>query len=268
LPLEVFVRRILFAGLLATLFAGCNNAANTTPAVTVTPTPAPTASPVPTATPVPPKSENYFPITNQATYSGNGGGSGFMQTGPAPLAISPSLGTACSASLGTFGDFQASPGAAQAIVPYTDIAFNANNANIVVSKNAAGDVYVVGTFTGGVETCTSPYPIAKAQMVKGTGWTFVDVAGVSRTAVVVSDHATATFTAPVSSGGPITNVSTTYTGVVSEVTYGTDQTIYWAAGYGPVQTINTTTLPNRPSPWTASGWTLDPTSKSKGRAQP
>lgn len=253
------MRRFLLAVFLGTAISGCQGSSNTTPSTTTaTPTASPTASPVPTATPVPPKSENYFPITNQAHYDGvTTPGSSINEGGP--LAKMPSLGTTCSASLGTFGDFAVqSP---NSIVPAADFIVNSRYLFVVISKNAAGDVYVVGytsTFGGGTETCVAPYPIAKAQMVKGTGWTYVDTAGIARTAVVVSDHQTATFTAQ-NGAGPV--ATTTYTGVVAQVAYGFDQTIYWAAGYGPVQTINAVSATNYPQQFTAHDWVLDPSSK-------
>jgi hypothetical protein len=260
------VRRLLFIGFLAVVAVGCNNAQNTAGVVTTTaPTATPTASPVPTATPVPPKSENYFPITNQAAYDGTTAGGGTIFFGKGALVNGAAIGTACSTALGTFGDFWVR--VSSSIIPTADILANPAYAYPLISKNAAGDVYVVGytSSTGTGETCIQPYPIAKAQMVKGTGWTFVDIAGVSRTAVVVSDHQTMTFTAQ-TGGGP---VSTTYTGIVAQVAYGADQTIYWAAGYGPVQTIDpgaSAPPPGQPPQYypqtlTASNWTLDPTSK-------
>ena len=163
----------------------------------------------------------------------------------------------CSSSLGTFGEYAVRVG--ETIIPNSATFVNAAYRSAVISKNAAGDVYVVGYLTGTTESCVQPYPVAKAQMTKGTGWTFVDVAGVARTAVVVSDHVTASFTTP-SVAGPGT--TTTYTGVVAQVSYGSDQTIYWAAGYGPVQTLNTFTNSGQyAAQVTASNWTLDPSSK-------
>jgi hypothetical protein len=262
----LYVRRFLLVGFLAMVAVGCNNAQNSgTGVVTTAPTATPTASPVPTATPVPPKSENYFPITNQAAYDGTSSGGGTVFFGKGTLVNGAAIGTACSTALGTFGDFwvRVSP----SIIPVGDIVVNPAYAYPLISKNAAGDVYVVGytSSTGTGETCIQPYPIAKAQMVKGTGWTFVDIAGVSRTAVVVSDHQTMTFTAQ-TSGGP---VPTTYTAIVAQVAYGSDQTIYWAAGYGPVQTVDPGAPPAPsgqpaqfyPQTLTAHDWTLDPTSK-------
>jgi hypothetical protein len=259
------MRRFLLAGVLAALVAGCNggyNSSTPTSTTTAAPTASPTVSPVPTATPVPLKSENYFPITNQAAYDGINSGGGNDNFGKSPL-VNGAIGTSCSSSLGTFGDYWVHVG--PSIIPANDLAVNDLYGEALISKNAAGDVYVVG-FTnqsGTTETCVQPYPIAKAQMVKGTGWTFVDIAGVSRTAVVVSDHTTATFTAP-AFGGP---VSTTYTGVVSQVSYGSDMTIFWAAGYGPVQTVNPSPPAGSAGPiaiertLTARDWTLDPASK-------
>ncbi|MEA2720666.1 MAG: hypothetical protein QOJ39_2530 [Candidatus Eremiobacteraeota bacterium] len=260
------MRRLLVLGFLAALATGCNNgnAASTTPTTTATPTPVPTASPVPTATPVPPKSENYFPLSNQAAYDGPNSGGGFVNYGKGPLAISTAVGTACGAALGTFGDYQVAVG--PTVVPVTDLIVNNAYRFPLITKNTAGDVYIVGytTISGTGETCVQPYPIAKATMVKGAGWTFVDIAGVSRTAVVVSDHTTATFT-PQTNSGPLPPV--TYTGIVAQVAYGSDNTIYWAAGYGPVQIINTGNagpgIPGQlyPQQLTAHDWTLDPASK-------
>jgi hypothetical protein len=254
------VRRFLLVGFLAMVAVGCNNAQNSgTGVVTTPPTATPTASPVPTATPVPPKSENYFPVSNAASYGGTQPNGSQTTTNVNPLATAAGV-TTCSSTLGSFGDYRVTLG--QLVIPTTDINVNPAYGTPLISKNAAGDVYVVGYYNlgTGAETCVSPYPIAKAQMVKGTGWTFVDIAGVSRTAVVVSDHQTASFTVQVAGGA-----TTTYTSIVAQVSYGSDQSIYWAAGYGPVQVINSFTNPGGsiqyPPQLTAFNWTLDPSSK-------
>jgi hypothetical protein len=230
-----------------------------------TPVPTPTPTPAPTIAP-----ENYYPYSNSATYEAGtqNGSSQSFTTQLAAKNASLSYPSDCSAPLGGNGNYESDIN--RVLVPYQSLYTVQNpgqTPGLVLSKNAIGDVYVVGTIAYGTAsppvTCVAPYPLAKAQMRAGDSWTYTDGFGVTRTATVVRDHTPATFivTAP---GAPDNGKTTTYPNT-AQVSYGSDQVIYWAAGYGPVQVVNAVQHPLGPSetynPWTALNWVLDPNSK-------
>jgi hypothetical protein len=234
---------------------------------TSTPPPFGSPTPVPTPTPV---AENYYPYSNTATYEAgtpNGAWQAFTTQLAAPNA-SFSYPADCSAPVGGNGNYESYIN--RVLVPYQSLYAVQNpgqTPGLVLSKNAAGDVYVVGTVSYGTAsppvTCVTPYPLAKARMHAGDSWVYTDAFGVTRTANVVRDHAPSTFTVT-APGSPDNGKSTTYANV-AQVSYGSDQIIYWAAGYGPAQVVNLVQHPLGASqtfnPWTALNWVLDPNSK-------
>ena len=228
--------------------------------------PVPQPSATPTIAPL-----NYLPFDNSAGFEGAPAGGGYQSFNPAVLAAQNSIASSapnCAASVSTMGDFSLA-GTFPALVA-DSTAMTSAAANHVtgqtpvylLTKDAAGNVYIDGYYFGvnNVKKCVTPYVFVKSQMKAGDTWVYTDINGSTQTASVQYAGQPASFT--VGGNGPHSGTTTNYPNV-SQVNYGSTFTVYWAAGYGPAQTVNIGQPASEPFPptWTAYGYTTVPTSR-------
>jgi curli biogenesis system outer membrane secretion channel CsgG len=256
---------MLTAAVLA-LVACSGGGSGSTPAPPATPTASPTPTPTPTIAP-----QNYLPIDNSAGFEGGTAGFGSTTFGPTTLAFQNAVATAspiCSSSIGTLGDF-ALAAAWPALVAYSTATASASANNVagqtpeyLVTKDTTGNIYVVGYYFGvnNVKKCVTPYVFVKAQMKAGDSWTYTDINGATQTAAVQYAAQSASFT--VTGGGPHSGATSNYA-TVAQVNYGSTFTVYWAASFGPAQTVNIGQPASAgfPVTWTAFGYTTVPNSR-------
>lgn len=210
--------------------------------------PAPTGSPAPVA-------QNYFPVANQAGWEGGLPSGGYQWLSVSSLTTSES--TTCGKSIGSFGDYEINPYvqmADYAIASDPSFKYPGQYPTYVITKDSTGNVYVVGYQAGGGNPiiCVAPYVLVKSQMANNETWTYTDINGRSKVATVVEAGPQQSFT--VTGNGPHGGQSFVYSNV-AEVNYGNEFTVYYAAGYGPVQTINQPQYNSgEPLVWTAYGY--------------
>lgn len=252
--------RLSGALLLCAVLSACGSSVSPSPVATPSP-----ASGWPALPHVMPAiaSTNFFPVDNQAQVAGgNAKGSAYMNFGTLAAVVA---GGHCGDAIGTFGDYRIDYN--EVFEDYTIFqaaTFSNVDPYYVITKNAAGDVYIVGYTASwnGPETCVTPYLWVKADLRPGDSWQFTDLAGRAYTASVVSVGQTQSFTVTVENadGPPYGGQSFTYSNV-AEITYGPAFTMYWAAGYGPVRTENAVDIDGIPFDWTLFGYVVDKNSK-------
>ena len=212
-----------------------------------------------------PVPQNYLPISNQAAFAGYealpNGGWVAGDTGLATL-VQPSA-TSCGASIGTFGDYVWN---SIAFFDYSDLfGYHFSYISLIVTKNFAGDVFVVGYKQGQGQGnhCVTPYLLIKAQLKQGDSWIYTDPGGFTKVATVTFVGQTASFAVSGTPPDPPEGGTVTTYQNVAQIEYGTNWTVSYAAGYGPVQSSNLTEpfgsqlIQNL----TAYDYQVDPTSK-------
>ncbi|MGH7728038.1 MAG: hypothetical protein ACREM2_04500 [Vulcanimicrobiaceae bacterium] len=169
----------------------------------------------------------------------------------APLGTPSTYAPTCSGSVGSFGDYTINgevfvPDDEQQIYLTGTIIFV--HTVLLLTKNRAGDALIVGEVVG------DQNGLMKSAATAGDSWTYTDIAGKSATATVAFDHQARSYTYP--NGDPVASYPD-----VAEVNYGTDLTIDWAAGYGPVFLNERSAVAAEPLSYTAYGYQVVPGSK-------
>ena len=256
---------------LAALLAACGgggggNVAPSGPVATPTPTPVPT----PTATPTPAAAQNYLPVSNKMGYE-TGTSNAYADTSDAVLGTKIA-DTSCIGTVGSaFGEFVLGSNA-PALIPTTfsnayTAAHNGANPLYVVTKNATGDIYIVGTAIYGQTStpavqCVTPYVWMKAQVAAGDSWTYTDANGTPGTATVTDIQNSQQISVQSGTNGPNNGKTTAYN-FVATVAYSQNSELFtmrWVPGVGPVQTTDSTqsAVPGVGQTWTAYVVTISP----------
>lgn len=200
-----------------------------------------------------------------------GTASGYADTNDAVLGTKLA-DTSCVSSVGTaFGEYVLGSNA-PALIPNAFAnayiaAHSGANPLYVVTKNPAGDVYIVGTAIYGQNAtpsvlCVMPYVWMKASVNTGDSWTYTDAMGTAGTATVTGIQNSQQIAVQSGTSGPNDGKSTAYN-YVATVAYSQASSLFtmrWVPGVGPVQTTDSTQsgVPGVGSTWTAYVVTISP----------
>jgi hypothetical protein len=169
----------------------------------------------------------------------------------------------CSASVqGNIGDYEVGvswvPVTAHSVSNIDLVRTNGQFPVYIVTKDGIGNIYIDGYFYGynQTKTCVAPYLFVKSQMKAGDSWVYTDINGNTDVASVVYVGQAASFT--VTGTGPHAGQSVTYQNI-AKVNYGNTFAIYWSAGNGPIESVNTVdSTIGQPNTWTAYSVTVVP----------
>lgn len=240
------------------------------PAATSTPVATPTATATPTPTPTPLAAQNYLPVANKMGYE-TGTPSGYADTNDAVLGAKIA-DTSCTGAVGgSFGEYVLGSNA-PALIPAAFAnayiaAHSGANPLYVYSKNAAGDVYIVGTAIYGQNSipsvqCVTPYVWMKAVVSAGDSWSYTDAMGTPGTATVTEIQNSQQIAVQSGATGPNNGKTTAYN-YVATIAYSQSSSLFtmrWVPGVGPVQTTDSTasSVPGVGATWTAYVVTISP----------
>lgn len=242
---------IIVSTMIAAL-SGCSGGGSAPSSVppTVTPSPVPTIAP-----------QNFLPFDNQASYEG--GSSNGWNGASGLIGVRDTQSPNCAASIaGSIGDYDLGS-TALPLESNQTLAQGQSGGQVpfyVVTKDGIGNVYIDGFYLSSAKSCVVPYLFVKSQLRVGDSWTYTDINGFTQVASVLAVGQTVNFrvTGPGPHGGQQTGPYSN----VAVVNYGSTFSVYWAAGLGPVESVNAVQGPFSSSnlQWTA--YAITPSSTS------